>query len=59
MSKSARGNSSAPRSTAKSPTTPEAVARIQRAVAQQNGGGVPKGAYVGRMQQTVAAKATK
>ena len=35
-------------------TTPSVVARIQRAVAVQNGGQVPKGSYVGRMQRAVA-----
>jgi hypothetical protein len=54
MSKSTRGGAPAPRSVAKPPTTPGAVARVQGAVARQNGGGVPKGSYVGRMQQTVA-----
>lgn len=54
MTKSARGAAPTPRSSAKSPTTPAAVARVQGAVARQNGGGVPKGSYVGRMQNTVA-----
>ncbi len=54
MSKSARGVASAPRTFVKSATTQSAVARIQGAVARQNGGGVPKASYVGRMQQTVA-----
>lgn len=54
MSKSARGAVPAPRASVKSPTTPAAVARVQGAVARQNGGGVPKGSYVGRMQSTVA-----
>lgn len=58
MTKSARGAVPAPHTSAKSPTTPAAVARVQGAVARTNGGGVPKGAYVGRMQQT-AAKAGK
>lgn len=34
--------------------TPAAVARVQGAVAAQNGGQVPKGSYVGRMQRVVA-----
>lgn len=54
MTKSARGATPAPRSSAKSPTSPAVVARVQSGVARQNGGGVPKGSYVGRMQQTVA-----
>ncbi len=54
MSKSARGATPAPRSSAKSPTTPAVVARVQSGVARQNGGGVPKGSYVGRMQNIVA-----
>lgn len=54
MSKSARSVASAPRTFVKSRTTKSAVARVQGAVAHQNGGGVPKGSYVGRMQQTVA-----
>lgn len=54
MSKSARGGAPAPRSSGKSPTTPTAVSRVQSAVARQNGGGVPKGSYVGRMQHAVA-----
>lgn len=58
MTKSARGAAPASRSSAKSYTTPAAVARVQSAVAHQNGGGAPKGSYVGRMQQT-AAKAGK
>lgn len=36
------------------PTTPAVVARVQSAVAIKNGGQVPKGSYVGRMQRTVA-----
>lgn len=56
MSKSARGTAPAPRAAVKSPTTPSAVARVQGVVARQNGGGIPKGSYVGRMQQTIAAK---
>lgn len=59
MSKSARGAAPAPRASVKSPITPAAVARVQGAVARQNGGGVPKGSYVGRMQQTLAAKTGK
>lgn len=58
MSKPARGVASAPRTSVKSPTTQKAAARVQSAVARQNGGGVPKGSYVRRMQQTVA-KASK
>lgn len=54
MSKSARSVALAPRTFVKSPTTQAAVARVQGVVARQNGGGVPKGSYVGRMQQTVA-----
>lgn len=54
MSKSARGVALAPRTFVKSPTTQAAVARVQGAVARQNGGNVPKGSYVRRMQQTVA-----
>ncbi len=33
-----------------SPTTPSAAARAQGAVAHTNGGAVPKGSYVGRLQ---------
>jgi len=58
MSKSASGGAIAPRISAKSPTTSSTVARVQPAVARQNGGGTPKGSYVGRMQRTVA-KASK
>ena len=36
------------------PTTGAAVARVQRALATQHGGGVPNGSYVGRLQRTVA-----
>lgn len=43
----------------KSPTTPAAAARVQSTVARQNGGGVPKGSYAGRLQQTVADQASK
>lgn len=53
MSKPAH-RTSAPSSITKTPITPRAVARVQGAVASQHGGGLPKGAYVGRMQQTVA-----
>lgn len=44
---------SKPKSTNNS-TTPDVAARVQRAVAIQNGGKVPKGSYVGRIQRTVA-----
>jgi len=54
MSKSARGVAFAPHTSVKSTTTQTAVARVQSAVARQNGGGVPKGSHVGRMQKTVA-----
>lgn len=54
MSKSARSVASAPRVFVKSTTNQSAVARVQGAVARQNGGGVPKASYVGRMQRTVA-----
>lgn len=54
MTRSARSAAKAPRTPAKSATTPAAVARVQSTVAHQNGGGVPKGSYVGRMQQTLA-----
>ena len=54
MSKPAR-HPSAPIPAAKKSTTQKAVARVQRAVAIQHGGGVPKGSYVGRMQK-VAGK---
>lgn len=59
MTKSARGAAPAPRASVKSPTTPAAVARVQSGVAGQNGGGVPKGSYVGRMQRTLVAKTGK
>ena len=39
-------------------TTPSVVARVQRAVAINNGGQVPKGSYVGRIQRTVAQQPT-
>lgn len=58
MSKLARSGPPGPRSSVKSPITSATVARIQGAVARQNNGGVPKGSYVGRMQQA-AAKAPK
>jgi len=35
-------------------TTHAVVARVQGAVAKNNGGMVPKGNYVGRMQRAVA-----
>jgi hypothetical protein len=35
-------------------TTPTVVSRVQHAIAIQNGGQVPKGSYVGRLQRTVA-----
>jgi hypothetical protein len=54
MSKSSRSGAQSPRGLGKSSTTPAAVARVQSAVAKQSGGGVPKGSYVGRMQQTLA-----
>lgn len=43
--------------TSNSNTTLTVVARVQRAVALQNEGRVPKGNYVGRMQHTVAQPA--
>lgn len=54
MTRSARSVANAPRTPVKSATSRAAVARVQSAVAHQNGGGVPKGSYVGRMQQTVS-----
>jgi hypothetical protein len=36
------------------PTTTTVVARVQRAVATKNGGQIPNGSYVGRMQRTAA-----
>jgi hypothetical protein len=36
------------------PIRPADVARIQRVVAKQHGGEVPKGNYVGRMQRVIA-----
>lgn len=36
------------------PTTTTVAARVQRAVATKNGGQIPKGSYVGRMQRTAA-----
>lgn len=54
MSKSVQGITSAPRNFVKSPVTPDAIARIQSSVAKQNGGGVPKDSYVGRMQKAAA-----
>lgn len=54
MSKSSRSGAQTSRGPVKSPATPAAVARVQSAVAKQSGGGVPKGSYVGRMQQTLA-----
>lgn len=36
------------------PLTPIALRRIQGAVAKSNGGGVPKGSYVSRMQRHLA-----
>lgn len=59
MTKFTRSAASTPRTPIKSPTTPAAAARVQSAVASQNGGGVPKGSYAGRLQQTVADKASK
>jgi len=44
-------HSSNPRANA---TTTAATARVQSAVSRRNGGGVPPGSYVGRMQATVA-----
>ena len=58
MSKVSRNGASAPRSSAKSPVSSAAVARVQVAVGTQHGGGVPKGSYVGRLQHA-AAKAPK
>jgi len=50
MSEPVRGGAPATRNSNKSLTTKVVVARVQSAVAKQNGGGVPKGSYVGRMQ---------
>jgi hypothetical protein len=57
MPKPARVGAPTPRSTAKSPTTPAAVKRIQIAVTTQNGRGFPKDSYVTRMQRAVAKAA--
>lgn len=54
MSKSARSAKPAPRSSVKSPITKVDLARVHGAIAKKNGGGVPKGSYVGRMQRIVA-----
>lgn len=59
MTNSTRSAASTTRMPIKSPTTPAAAARVQSVIARQNGGGVPKGSYAGRLQQTVADKATK
>lgn len=56
MSKPTQCGAPGPRPSAKSPTTPATVARVQGAVADRNGGGVPRGSYVGRMQKTVAKR---
>lgn len=37
-----------------SPTTPSAASRVQGAVARANGGAVPQGSYVGRLQGAAA-----
>ncbi len=57
MTKPSRSAAQTSRGPVKSPTTPAAVARVQSAVAKQSGRGVPKGSYVGRMQQTLAKTA--
>lgn len=54
MPKSPRDGAPAPRRSPKSTITPKAVARVQGAVAPQNGGGIPKGSYVGRLQRAAA-----
>ena len=61
MTKPARNAASASttRTPTKSPITPAAAARVQSAVALRNGGGVPKGSYAARLQQTAAHKASK
>jgi hypothetical protein len=39
-------------------TTAQVVARVQSAVARKNGGAVPKGSYVGRLQSTTTKQST-
>lgn len=41
---------------AKSPMTPEAIARIHSSEAKQNGGSVAKGSFTARAQRSVAKK---
>lgn len=41
-------------SKSKTPMTPGAAARIQRTVAKQHGGQVPKGDFAGRAQRAAA-----
>ncbi|MFG0674591.1 MAG: hypothetical protein ACN6OP_21440 [Pseudomonadales bacterium] len=53
---SVRRSAPAPGNQPKSPITQTAVSRIQSAVAIKSGGSVPKGSYVGRMQQAIAKK---
>ena len=40
------------------PTTPDVAARIQRAVAKQNGGQIPQGNYVTRIQRAATKSQT-
>jgi hypothetical protein len=54
MSKSARSASKAPRNSVKTRISKEAVARVHKAIAKQNDGGVPKGSYVGDLQRALA-----
>ena len=46
--------SKASKSTARVSTTVAAVARVQSTVARANGGRLPRGSYVGRLQATAA-----
>lgn len=54
MSKLASSGAQSSRIPVKSRTTPAVSARVQGAVAKQNGGGVPKGSYIGRLQHAAA-----
>lgn len=54
MSKLAPRGAQATRQPAKTSVAPKALARVQSAVSKQHGGSVPKGSYVGRLQQALA-----
>jgi hypothetical protein len=53
-----RSGAVAPKFVPKVPLKPDALARVQGAVATQHGGKTPKGSYVGDLQRVIAKRPT-